>query len=174
MRHVILCNEQGSPTGITDIEAAHEVPGKLHRAFSVFVFSNNGKKLLMQKRANGKLFGLLWTNTCCSHPQDGRDIVKEAENRLKEECGFTCPLQEHSSFVYSAEDSNKGTEHEYDTILTGNVEADSVSPNPNPEEVADLQWISLDELQEKLNGYPESFTPWFPIALQRIIRDLNG
>jgi len=46
------------------IEKPH---GLLHRAFSVFLFNEDGK-LLLQRRAGGKItFPRVWTNTCCSH-----------------------------------------------------------------------------------------------------------
>ncbi|KAI5953027.1 IDI1 [Candida theae] len=42
--------------------------GLLHRAFSVFLFNEDGK-LLLQQRADEKItFPAMWTNTCCSHP----------------------------------------------------------------------------------------------------------
>jgi isopentenyl-diphosphate delta-isomerase len=42
--------------------------GLLHRAFSVFLFNNDGK-LLIQRRASEKItFPGYWANTCCSHP----------------------------------------------------------------------------------------------------------
>ena len=42
--------------------------GMLHRAFSVFLFSSDGR-LLLQQRADSKVtFPSVWTNTCCSHP----------------------------------------------------------------------------------------------------------
>jgi isopentenyl-diphosphate delta-isomerase len=41
--------------------------GKLHRAFSLFLF--DGDKLLLQQRSAEKItFPSMWTNTCCSHP----------------------------------------------------------------------------------------------------------
>ncbi len=42
--------------------------GLLHRAFSVFLFNNEGKLLLQQRSADKITFPLTWTNTCCSHP----------------------------------------------------------------------------------------------------------
>ena len=43
--------------------------GLLHRAFSLFLFDPQTKKLLMQQRATEKItFPDQWTNTCCSHP----------------------------------------------------------------------------------------------------------
>jgi len=42
--------------------------GLLHRAFSVFLFSSEGKLLLQQRAAEKITFPLYWTNTVCSHP----------------------------------------------------------------------------------------------------------
>lgn len=67
-------------------KAAHLIKGKgpiLHRAFSVFLFDEQGK-MLLQKRAACKItFPSYWTNTCCSHPlfnarEMGEDVVAEA------------------------------------------------------------------------------------------------
>lgn len=45
--------------------------GILHRAFSVFLFNEDGN-LLLQRRASDKItFPSVWTNTCCSHPLYG-------------------------------------------------------------------------------------------------------
>ncbi|MCF7844716.1 MAG: isopentenyl-diphosphate Delta-isomerase [Kiritimatiellales bacterium] len=173
MRHVILCNEQGNPTGKSEIEAAHKAPGQLHRAFSVFLFDQHNKELLIQKRVRDKLFGGLWSNTCCSHPQQGEKIDQSAMIRTQVECGFQCPpLQELFSFVYQAEDPNgKGCEYEYDTVLTGKA-LKGIPFNPNPQEVDELKWIELDELLSDLS--PDKYTPWFITAMKRILQNSNG
>ena len=42
--------------------------GMLHRAFSVFLFTPDGR-LILQQRSSAKItFPLIWANTCCSHP----------------------------------------------------------------------------------------------------------
>jgi isopentenyl-diphosphate delta-isomerase type 1 len=59
---------------------SHDTPrGILHRAFSVFLFEDDGgvggPRLLLQKRASTKItFPNVWTNTCCSHPLHGMEI----------------------------------------------------------------------------------------------------
>jgi isopentenyl-diphosphate delta-isomerase len=72
--------------------------GALHRAFSVFLFNEEGK-LLLQKRASEKItFPDCWTNTCCSHPLTRPDeIITEnqlgvknaATRKLEQELGIT-------------------------------------------------------------------------------------
>jgi isopentenyl-diphosphate delta-isomerase len=171
MKHVVLCNEQGEPAGTMEILQAHAGNGTLHRAYSVFVFRNGGNELLLQQRSAAKpLFPLFWANTCCSHPQQGEGIAESAEKRLQEEMGFTCSLKEVGSFVYQAPDpEGRGAEHEYDTVLMGMVE-DDIGVEPNPTEVADWRWVSLEELQQELDETPELFAPWFPQALSLIFR----
>ncbi|MDD5470032.1 MAG: isopentenyl-diphosphate Delta-isomerase [Candidatus Peribacteraceae bacterium] len=166
MRNVITCDADGKETGTCPVADAHANNGILHKAFSVFVFRNGGNELLLQRRSDKKqLFPLLWTNTCCSHPQPGEDPVAAAQKRLQEELGFSCPLREIGSFVYQATDpSGNGAEHEYDTVLMGNVEEETAL-KPDPNEVEEVRWITLEELLVELDEKPEQFTPWFPEAL---------
>lgn len=54
--------------------SASQPRGVLHRAFSVFLFEESTKSLLLQKRASTKItFPNVWTNTCCSHPLHGME-----------------------------------------------------------------------------------------------------
>ena len=53
--------------------------GKLHRAFSVFLFDSSGK-LLLQQRSKVKItFPEHFANTCCSHPLHCPAELEEAE-----------------------------------------------------------------------------------------------
>lgn len=164
MKTVILTNEQGENLGTEEAAKAHQGEGMLHKAFSVFVFRKNKAELLLHKRAAGKRFGNLWTNTCCSHPQEGETVVECAEKRLMEEMGFHTPLAEIDSFIYMALDTETGEcEYEYDTVLVG--EAENPDIQPDAEEVSEWKWVSIDELAIELDEHPEAYTPWFPEAL---------
>src|SRR5207248_1208560 len=66
---VILVDEQDRPVGTAPKLAAHQDGGRLHRAFSVFIFDSAGRMLLQRRAASKYHFGGLWTNTCCSHPR---------------------------------------------------------------------------------------------------------
>ncbi len=61
--------------------------GMLHRAFSVFLFNQEGK-LLLQQRATAKItFPECFTNTCCSHPL--YRVEELAEEEEEEEGGVS-------------------------------------------------------------------------------------
>ena len=161
---VILVDEHDNPVGTMGKQEVHE-KALLHRAFSVFIF-NNKQELLLQKRAANKYHSAgLWTNTCCSHPKPGEDIAEAAQKRLKEEMGFNTDIQKVFSFLYKAPFDNGLTEHEYDHVFVGYFTG-LVQPNPN--EVSDYCYQSLEEIRTNILMKPGHFTEWFKIALPKV------
>lgn len=143
---------------------AHQ-KGRLHRAFSIFIFSPKGEWLL-QKRAKGKYHsGSLWTNTCCSHPQPGESLNKATHRRLKEEMGFDCPLEKIFRFSYRAKLDRGLTENEIDHVFVGEFAG---RPRPNPEEAEDWRSVSWLKLDQELKKYPDRFTCWFRKAARKV------
>src|SRR5690349_15374146 len=89
---VVLVDEHDRPLGTAPQLEAHQAGGRLHRAFSVFIFDAAGR-MLLQRRAPSKYhFAGLWTNACCSHPQPDEPVVEAARTRLREEFGFDAEL----------------------------------------------------------------------------------
>jgi len=168
---VVLVDEKDNPVGVEAKLPAHERGGRLHRAFSVFIV-NAGGKMLLQRRARGKYhFGGLWTNACCSHPRPGQDVADAARARLREEFGFDAPLSAAFSFVYRAEDPSTGlTEHEFDHVFIGEFNG---TPRPNPGEIEAWEWVDPSQLLLDVERHPARYTPWFRIALQRIVEHLR-
>lgn len=165
---LILVDERNRPVGTATWEEAHASPGKLHRAFSAYVFRNHGDEILIQKRSAKKpLWSGIWANTCCSHPREGEEITEIAPRRLQEEFGFTCPLTPHSSFIYHAQDpKGNGAEFEHVTMLRGDV--DDVSVQPNPDEVGDWKWMRVADVKTDMEKNPDAYAPWFHIGLRNM------
>lgn len=171
MEQVILVDHEDNQIGLEEKLKAHQNGGKLHRAFSIFIFNKAGQTMLQQRALTKYHGGGLWSNTVCSHQRAGESAVQAAHRRLVEEMGFDCDMREVFAFEYEAEMDKGLTEHEYDHVIFGNYESD---PKPNPEEVQDWKWISLDSLKEDLKKHPESYTPWLKIAIGDIIKHYNG
>jgi isopentenyl-diphosphate delta-isomerase len=143
--HVVeLVDAEGVASGSTTVDEAHRAPGRLHRAFSVFLRDPAGRVLLQQRAAIKTRFPLRWANTCCGHPQPGEDVTVAAARRLAEEIRVTgVPLTEVGVYSYYAEDPATGrVEYEYDHVLVGDLPVDR-EPHPDPAEVADLRWVSV-------------------------------
>jgi len=123
--------------------------GLRHKAISVFVMCDG--KLLIQRRATGKYHTPgLWANTCCTHPHWQEDAPTCAARRLTEELGFTVPLEHRDQIEYRAD------------------------VFPNPEEVMEVAWVTLDELNAQVTAHPERFTPWVKIYLDMHSEQIFG
>lgn len=166
--YVVLVDDEDREIGLAEKLSAHE-QNLMHRAFSVFIFRDSEKpELLLQQRALGKYHSAgLWTNTCCSHPRSGEDVVAAGERRLREEMGIAAKLRDLGSFHYIAHFPNGLSENEIDHVLIGYVGNDLIF-TPNPEEVHAYRWITLADLEAELAADPDRFTPWLQRALEVI------
>lgn len=167
--YVVLVDENDVQQGLMEKMEAHE-KALLHRAFSVFVFNDEGKMLLQQRALSKYHSGGLWTNTCCSHPRDGETPEQAGERRLQEEMGFSCSLKKAFAFTYIAPFDNGLTEHEYDHVLIGEY---NDNPEVNPDEVESYKWVTWNELLSDVEQHPEEYTEWFKIALDQVLDHMN-
>jgi len=166
MEKVILVDKNDKEIGREDKIKAHR-EGKLHRAFSIFLFNKRGE-LLIQKRAKSKYHSPgLWSNTCCSHPRPDRELEDEVKRRLKEEMRIVeYDLKEVFSFTYNLKVGDL-IEHEFDHVFWGTFEG---NPKPDPAEVESWKWVNLIELKKDIKENPGKYTAWFKLILDRVIR----
>ena len=163
--YILTVDKNDNVTGKGEKIKVHR-EGKLHRAFSIFVF-NSKDELLLQKRAKSKYHSAgLWTNTCCSHQRDGETLEKAIHRRLKEEMGFDCELKEVFTFTYRVKFDDGLSENEYDHVFFGKFDS---KPEPNPGEVDDWKWISLEELRKDIRKNPDDYTYWLKISIDGVI-----
>ncbi|MFX4292828.1 isopentenyl-diphosphate Delta-isomerase [Streptomyces bohaiensis] len=169
-----LVDEDGTTIGTAEKLSAHQAPGRLHRAFSVFLLDTEGR-LLLQQRAAGKYHSPgVWSNTCCGHPYPGEPPFVAAVRRTAEELG-TAPslLREAGTVRYNHPDPVSGlVEQEYNHLfvgLTGNP------PAPDPEEVGATALVTAEELVRRHAADP--FSAWFMTVLDAArptIREVTG
>ncbi|MEE1816928.1 isopentenyl-diphosphate Delta-isomerase [Streptomyces sp. SP18ES09] len=169
-----LVDEEGRTIGTAEKLAAHQAPGQLHRAFSVFLFDASGR-LLLQRRALGKYHSPgVWSNTCCGHPYPGEAPFAAAARRTFEELGVSPTLLAEAGTVrYNHPDPASGlVEQEFNHLFVGLVQAD---PRPDPEEIESTAFVTAAELVERHAAAP--FSAWFMTVLDAArpaIRELTG
>lgn len=164
--NIILVNPDDQQIGVIEKIIGHRY-AMLHRAFSVLVFRkrNNQLETLVQQRSLKKYHaGGLWTNTCCSHPQPGDDMVASAELRTKIEMGIDVKLKEVGKFHYVAVLDHGLTENEIDHVLIGTYDNDEIPVNSD--EVDNYEWMEVMALMRDLDAHPKKYTPWFKQALE--------
>ncbi|PIE50592.1 MAG: isopentenyl-diphosphate delta-isomerase [Flavobacteriales bacterium] len=159
---VVLVSEKDDVLGLMDKQQAH-IEGLLHRAFSVFLFNSKGE-MLLQKRASTKYHSPnQWTNACCSHPRANETYHEAGIRRLQEELGISAEISEKFHFIYKADVGQGLWEHELDYVFTGIYEGEF---NLNPEEVSEVRYISMEQLNQEMTEKPDEFTEWFKIILK--------
>lgn len=160
---VILVDKDDKQIGLMPKMEAHE-KALLHRAFSVFIFNDQGELLLQQRAAEKYHSPLEWTNTCCSHQRDGETNIEAGKRRLQEEMGFTTELTEAFSFIYKAPFDNGLTEHELDHVMIGKFNG---IPKINPDEVESYKWMSLEDVKVDIELNASKYTVWFRIIFDK-------
>lgn len=160
MQEVILVNELDEETGTMEKMEAHE-KALLHRAFSVFLFDQEGNMLLQQRATSKYHSPSLWTNACCSHPMPGELTKQAALRRLQQELGFTTTITKAFHFTYKAAFDNGLTEHEFDHVFVGRYEGEM---KLNADEVSATCYKSMAEIKQEIKNSAHLYTEWFKIA----------
>jgi isopentenyl-diphosphate delta-isomerase len=164
MEEVILVSMDDEPIGVMEKMEAHRT-GRLHRAFSIFIFNNKGEMMLQQRAHEKYHSGGLWTNACCSHPRPNETVLEAANRRLIEEMGFSTELKQLFSFTYHAGLDNNLIEHELDHVIVGTYDD---TPIINPDEVADWKFVAMEELANDLKSNPDNYTVWFRTVFNQV------
>jgi isopentenyl-diphosphate delta-isomerase len=154
---LILVDENNRATGTAGKTAVHK-SGLLHRAFSIFIVDQQGRILLQQRSLEKYHSGGLWANSCCGHPRPGERTISAAHRRLNEELGVKTALSFGFFARYRTELDNGMQENEFVYVYFGRLHA---SPRPDPAEVANVECLSVDEIDRRLKRRPNAFAFWF-------------
>lgn len=166
---LILVDSRDQEIGQLPKTECHLGEGILHRAFSVFLFNDQGQ-VLIQQRAQGKmLWGGYWSNSCCSHPRPGESVEAAAKRRVKEELAVDCRLQFLYKFEYQARFGEVGSENELCYVYAGFGDFSGLRADPS--EIAAWRWVDGDELTREMAVEPDRFSPWMKLEWSRIIAD---
>jgi isopentenyl-diphosphate delta-isomerase len=83
---------------------------------------------------------------------------------LQEELGFAEDFAWVGKFIYRADFPNGLTEHEFDNVCVAKYSGAKIQPNPN--EVAEIRWVSRRDLENEIARTPEAFSFWLKEILK--------
>jgi isopentenyl-diphosphate delta-isomerase len=155
---LILVDRDDNEIGYVSKGDAHNDRGMLHRAFSVFLFNEEGELLLQQRAAGKRLWGGYWSNTCCSHPRRGESLEVATARRLRDELNIAAELEYVYHFCYEAGFGDLGSENELCHVYLGRAPQEV---QPNDSEIAALRYLAAADLETEFRQRPERYTPWF-------------
>ncbi|MGH8221476.1 MAG: isopentenyl-diphosphate Delta-isomerase [Woeseiaceae bacterium] len=162
---LILVDHEDRELGFLDKGRSHDGGGRLHRAFSLFLFNDRGEVLLQQRAAGKRLWPLFWSNSCCSHPRRGESMELATRRRLHDELNVTADLQFVFKFVYHARYGSAGSEHELCWVYLGKCEGEVAA---NSTEIADHRWVTPGQLSRDLADRAGDYTPWLHMEWERL------
>lgn len=162
---LILVDANDVEIGFMSKAEAHRGHGHLHRAFSVFIFDEQGRVLVQQRAASKRLWPSYWSNACCSHPRQNEAIEAAVNRRLEEELGIRCQLDFLFKFKYQAQFDVDGAENEMCSVFTGRS---GESPQFNRREISAVRYLHPSALDREVEAADGKFTPWFLQEWSRI------
>lgn len=157
MVDVVLVDQNDTKIWLCEKYKAHE-EWLLHRAFSVYVFDDQGRVLLQQRALTKYHSPGLYANTCCSHQFDWEESIDAAHRRMMEEMGFDCELEKIAELVYQTPVPPWLIEHEYLHVFFGRYAWEEIKPVP--QEVASYRWIDYQKLWEMSKNKDATLWPW--------------
>jgi len=144
--------------GVAPKATVHTGDTPLHRAFSIFLFRQNGDLLLQQRARSKKTWPLVWSNSCCGHPGPGEDAITAARRRLKDELGIgtAAVVMMLPGYRYRAEKDGI-VENELCPVMAARSDDHVV---PNADEVETIEWVPWNEFVARTVQDPSRYSPW--------------
>lgn len=162
---LILVDADDNEIGFRTKADCHDGDGIQHRAFSLFLFNDDGELLLQQRSDQKRLWPGYWSNTCCSHPRKGESLPVATARRLEDELNIHADLEFVYKFCYQAAFGAAGSENELCHVFLGRFGGEV---RPNRSEIASTRYLSRANLERELEQSPDLFTPWFKQEWQRL------
>jgi isopentenyl-diphosphate delta-isomerase len=130
--------------------------GLLHRSVHVFLV-DEGERIYLQKRAWTKEQDPgRWDSSASGHVDSGEPYDSAAVRELEEELGVCLPLE--PLFKEAACPETSG---EHSMLYRGRIVNERPVPEPNPDEVLEGRFFSLDEIRKGIDTTPDAFATPF-------------
>lgn len=169
--HVVLVTELDEVIGVSPKSEVHTKNTPLHRAFSLFLFRPSDKKFLIQQRWSGKkTWPLVWSNSCCGHPELYEETIDAVKRRSRYELGIHGfeTLVKASDYRYRFERDGV-VENEICPIYFG-ISSDTIIPHP--EELEAYRWLAWGEFVSEAFADETTFSEWCKEELRLLEKTL--
>lgn len=153
---ILIVDENDKPVGAVPKEEAQK-KGLIHRIVQVVVEDPDGH-LLLQKRSNvTKLYPGRWDVSVGGHVDEGEDYLEAAKREMAEEIGLNdVKLKELGNYRRNSQFEWRQLNRFYRVYKT--VVPKTTKFNPEADEVAELRWFTVAEIQRMLKEDETRFT----------------
>ncbi len=175
IERVVLVDDDDNEIGTVPKSEVHTLDTPLHRAFSLFLFRKSDGKLLLQQRSHmKKTWPLVWSNSCCGHPEPGEERIDAAARRLDRELGMKADMLRFGVSYRYRFTRDGVTENEICPVFVGIT---SQEPNSAEDEVESTRWIAWEDFLSEIREHPSTYSDWCEeeallLEEKGIVRDL--
>ncbi|MGY1651815.1 isopentenyl-diphosphate Delta-isomerase [Geodermatophilus sp. SYSU D01119] len=156
---IVLVDDDGAPIGTMPKPLVHHGETPLHRAFSAYLFADDGRLLVTRRAEDKQTFPGMWTNTVCGHPGPGEDDAAAIARRASQELGLQVTDLRPALPGYRYRAEFRGVvENEVCPVYLGRFAG---TPDPDPREVGEwelLEWAAFRRRQE--DSEFDEWSPW--------------
>lgn len=170
-----IYNENNESLSIDKMKSEAHKSGLWHRASHIWIYNSSGEILLQLRAKNKKLWPNVWDISAAGHVSAGEKPIVSALREMEEEIGLSAK-QEDLEFseirkVKAIYKKIRNNEFYYVYFLKFDGDIDKLALQK--EEVAKIQFFSINKIEEELKEFPEKYVPhgdyWFDVIKK--IRD---
>jgi isopentenyl-diphosphate Delta-isomerase len=156
---IVLVDDEGRSIGSMPKRLVHTGETPLHRAFSAYLFDDEGRLLITRRAADKATFPGMWTNTVCGHPGPGEDDAVAITRRARDELGLDDVTELRPAlpgYRYRAEFRGV-VENEICPVYLGRFTG---TPVPDPTEVGDWELLDWAAFRRRQDTEGDAWSPW--------------
>lgn len=164
---VVLLDDGGDPVGTAPRATVHGPDTPLHLAFSCHLSDGEGRVLLTRRALSKRTWPGVWTNSFCGHPRPGESLEDAVRRHARTELGvdITDLVPLLPDFRYRAVDAAGTVENEVCPVFAART---AQRPDPDPDEVAELVWVTPAQLRAAAAVAPWALSPWLLEQLEEL------
>jgi len=156
---IVLVDDEGRAIGSMPKRLVHTGETPLHRAFSAYLFDDEGRLLVTRRAEDKATFPGMWTNTVCGHPGPGEDDESAIARRARDELGLDDVVDLRPAlpgYRYRAEFRGV-VENEICPVYVGRFTG---PPTPDPTEVGDWELLDWAAFRRRQDAEGDAWSPW--------------
>ena len=154
--NIQIVDKHNRPTGGASRKDAWK-KGWFYRTSQIVIEDGKGNLLLQRRSAKKTLYPLLWTNAASGGVDEGESYEETALREMKEEIGAITTLKQLG--IFPIEEQFEGHQIKQFCGTFRGILPQSTNFILQTEEVAEINWFPLEQIQQDVIAHPERFTP---------------
>ena len=155
---IVLVDNDGRAIGTLPKPQVHHGETPLHRAFSAYLFDDDGRLLITRRAEDKATFPGMWTNTVCGHPGPDEGDAEAIARRAGFELGVQVDRIRPALPGYRYRAEFRGVvENEICPVYVGRFDG---TPAPDPAEVADWELLDWAAFRRRQEAEGDAWSPW--------------